>query len=368
MITSTRYRARPVFRGRLAGATQVERVCKAILRTIWAQGLEPGDRLPNQGDLIASLGVSNNTVNAAMRRLVEAGVVVRRPRTGTIVVEPDAYSEPLWRVGVLENFHDMRTASPYWSLLGAFVQHDLANAGCWPRLYFHRIPHPPPPLKLHDFLSLREEVDQNRLDGAVCLGSLDLDEWHGVADGLPLCGFHERIPCGVLVDAATWRREARRMLAEAGCRSIADFENGDDQGCFPIRLENGGRLRVICPRPPGSPRAVYHMEVGRVAARTLLERPRAQRPDGLLVSDDYLAAGLTQTLRDHDGYRPVISVLTHQQNPLPYALPVLRFEVDISELSGRCVNLLLERLRDPSLPAKTEKIIPALASESVGWT
>lgn len=351
-----------IYRGRLAGTTQVERTCKAILRTIWAQGLGPGERLPNHRDLVVSLGISNNTLDAAMRRLVETGVITRRPKIGTVVLDAEAFTEPLWRVGVLENFDDMRTASPYWSLLGAFVQHDLANAGCWPRLFFHRVRGASPPLKIDDYRALREEVDRGRLDGAVCLGSMDMNDWHGVADGLPLCGFHEKLDCGVVVDGTAWRRAAREIFSRAGCRRIGDFEGGDDHDGFPIRLDNGESILVSHPRPAGSPRAVFHMDVGRAAAQTLLRLPKSRRPDGLLLQDDYLAAGFTQQLRESEGYRPSLAVLTHIQNPLPYALPILQFEVDISEMSRLCVAILLARLRNPTLPGHVDSVVPRLVA------
>ncbi len=354
-----------IFEGRVAGATQVERTCKAILRTIWAQGLKAGDRLPNHRDLVASLGVSNNTMDPAMRRLVETGVITRRPKTGTVVLDPDAFTESLWRVGVLENFDDMRTASPYWSLLGAFVQHDLANAGCWPRLYFHRIRGASPPLKIGDYRALREDVDRGRLDGAVCLGSMDLHDWHDVADGLPLCGFHESFGSGVVVDGKAWRLEARELFGNSGCCRIGDFEGGDDQGGFPVRLDSGEKILVVYPRPAGSTRAVYHMDVGRAAAQTLLRLPKSRRPDGLMMQDDYMAAGFTQQLRESEGYRPSIAVLTHLQNPLSYALPILQFEVDISEMSRLCVAMLLERLRNPAIPKQIDRIVPRLVARAV---
>lgn len=357
-----------IYQGRLAGTTQVERTCKAVLRTIWAQGLRSGERLPNHRVLIASLGVSNNTMDAAMRRLVEIGVISRRPKLGTIVEDPNAYTEPLWRVGVLENFTDMRTASPYWSLLGAFVQHDLANAGCWPRLYFHRSPSATPFRNVSDFRSLQEDVDRGRLDGAISLGSMDLNQWDTIAAGLPICGFHETMRAGVVVDTKGWREHAHDFFTTRGYKRIAEFKNGDAEGLFPIHLHSNERMRVSFPRPSGSPRAIYHMEAGRVAGRALLDRSPATRPDALIVPDDYLCAGLTLELRQSKNYRPPVAVLTHLQNPLPYALHTIRYEVDISEMSQLNVSLMLEYLRNPALPCKIERITPCFTTEAPALT
>ena len=75
------------------GVSQVDRACKAILRTIWINGLRSGDRLPNHSDLREAIGVSNNSLSPAMKRLVAAGVIERKPRVGTVVLDPYALKE-----------------------------------------------------------------------------------------------------------------------------------------------------------------------------------------------------------------------------------------------------------------------------------
>ncbi|MCF7837791.1 MAG: hypothetical protein K9N49_04105, partial [Candidatus Marinimicrobia bacterium] len=103
-----------------------------------------------------------------------------------------------------------------------------------------------------------------------------------------------------------------------------------------------------------------YLAAGRVIARDLLEQAPARRPEGLIVLDDFVAAGLMAVLREADGYRPRMVVLTHVQNPREYPLPVFRFELDIAELAQRGVAVLLERLRNPGLPDRLDRVAPRL--------
>lgn len=60
---------------------------EAQLRAAIAQGLYPvGSLLPTEIELCENLHVSRHTIREALRRLVEAGLVERRPGAGTMVV------------------------------------------------------------------------------------------------------------------------------------------------------------------------------------------------------------------------------------------------------------------------------------------
>lgn len=64
---------------------QVERRIEDLL----LRGLyKAGDRIPPEGELVSSLGVSRVTVRAGLARLVERGVLERRQGSGTFLVRP----------------------------------------------------------------------------------------------------------------------------------------------------------------------------------------------------------------------------------------------------------------------------------------
>ena len=351
----------------------MEYACKALLRLIWTNGLTAGDRLPTHWELCEKIGVSNNSLTPAMRRLVEAGVVARKTKAGTVVVDPHAFAEPLWRVGVAENFENLRSASPYFSLLCACVQNELTRAGCWPRLYLRRAANARHADALADYPALAADAKSGLLDGAIALGSLSREGWRHAAGAAPLCGFSEAASCGVLIDMRGVIREAVRVLAGRGCERIEvvrkaghpaervirkGFREGLALAGLPARaLGEASSARAHSAVIPGT---LTHMLAGGREAQMLLEQPSKRRPDGLIVTDDYMAAGLTAVLREAGGYRPRVAVVTHLQAPQVYALPVLRFELDIAELARCGVAILMERLRNPELPDRLDWVVPRL--------
>lgn len=65
--------------------TKLERVCEHITRRIETGALREGDRLPSEDKLAAQQGVSVGTVQKALGRLANAGLVTREHGRGTFV-------------------------------------------------------------------------------------------------------------------------------------------------------------------------------------------------------------------------------------------------------------------------------------------
>ncbi|MGH8782407.1 histidine utilization repressor [Paraburkholderia sp.] len=70
-----------------AAPARYEQVKRHIRSTIESGARQPGDRLPSELDLVASLGVSRMTVNRALRELAHEGIVTRVSGVGTFVAE-----------------------------------------------------------------------------------------------------------------------------------------------------------------------------------------------------------------------------------------------------------------------------------------
>ncbi len=64
-----------------------DRLRDELLGEITASHMEPGTKLPTEGELSKKFGVSRATVREAVRGLVEAGYVVRRRGSGSYVAE-----------------------------------------------------------------------------------------------------------------------------------------------------------------------------------------------------------------------------------------------------------------------------------------
>lgn len=65
------------------GKSLTERVADEIVRTIIGKELNPGDKLPNEFELAAKLGVGRSTVREAIKALVSRNVVEIRRGAGT---------------------------------------------------------------------------------------------------------------------------------------------------------------------------------------------------------------------------------------------------------------------------------------------
>ncbi|MEV4094417.1 GntR family transcriptional regulator [Streptosporangium saharense] len=67
---------------RIGNGSLAERTTRALLEAIMERRF-PGDRLPNEPDLAAQLGVSRTTIRTALQTLERLGVVSRAPARGT---------------------------------------------------------------------------------------------------------------------------------------------------------------------------------------------------------------------------------------------------------------------------------------------
>jgi DNA-binding FadR family transcriptional regulator len=69
-----------------------EQVADSILKNIIDNGLQPGDRMPTEPELVEQFGVSRTVIREAGRILVSRGVVDIRPRRGMVVLKYDGQS------------------------------------------------------------------------------------------------------------------------------------------------------------------------------------------------------------------------------------------------------------------------------------
>jgi GntR family histidine utilization transcriptional repressor len=78
--------------GVVAKSTLHRRIHTDIERGILSGELRPGDRIPFEHELMARYGCARMTVNKAIARLAEAGLIVRRRRAGSFVAQPKIQS------------------------------------------------------------------------------------------------------------------------------------------------------------------------------------------------------------------------------------------------------------------------------------
>jgi DNA-binding GntR family transcriptional regulator len=81
------------------------RVLDALTEAIHTGELEPGHRIPAESALCAQLSVSLGTVQKALGKLAESGLVVRNRRTGTFVADRRSQAAEAW----VYRFRDARS-------------------------------------------------------------------------------------------------------------------------------------------------------------------------------------------------------------------------------------------------------------------
>ncbi len=342
------------------------RALKRVMQHLHGHDLRPGDRLAPQAELCRLLGTNNDSLTPAMRLLTERGVVVRKSRVGTVVVDRDALGPLPWSIGVANIAAPETGPTSIFTILGHHLQVRFARLGWRSRSYYHleaRRNHLP---RIHEFGGLTEDLRADAVDGLVLLTGLAREDWRQMVNAgqaLAHLLFWETAPCGVVIDQGELAREAVRWLVQQNCRRLAVVSMAaPDQ--FTHRFRDGFEIGLSKAGLPANAGRILtgggSIEGGQNVAQQLLAMRKIERPDGLIVLDDYIALGLIDTLRDHGpaDYRPRIAVQTCRQLPLTYRLPVIRFEVDIAELCDRTIACINAKLLNPQGPDLVDWVVP----------
>lgn len=83
-------------------APRYREIKNAILADVRTGRLSSGDRVPSESEIVARFGVSRMTANRALRELTAAGVLVRRPGSGTFIAE----AKPIGHLIEIRNIAD----------------------------------------------------------------------------------------------------------------------------------------------------------------------------------------------------------------------------------------------------------------------
>ncbi|MCF7853371.1 MAG: GntR family transcriptional regulator [Candidatus Pacebacteria bacterium] len=340
---------------------------KMLVRDIYRQGLQAGDRLPTQRTLRKESSFSNFSLSRAMEKLVSDGVVERKRKVGTLVVDPTAADLSAWTVALLINWSEAQLPGPFYSRLLNVLLHGLVKAGCQCRAYIrvHHIPGTPD--RLTYYASLQQDIDAGLVDGIMNVGNLAEQDRQKLAElDIPLCfsTIWQLASCGAVIDVTKFAADALSTLKEMGAKRIgvitASYHTGYEEFLVSAQ-ETAAPIPdvVIDPIEVGE----TNLGGGRRAARTLMERPDDQRPDAVITMDDRIALGLTQVLRLESNYRPIVAAQTHQATPLAFALPVLHFELDDVRLAQVAIEMLIKRLKNPTLADQIVRVAPRLSGE-----
>jgi hypothetical protein len=343
------------FRGR----AQTLRAYKRLVRYVLAGRFKAGDRLPPQQLLKNTLRLNNCTLGAAMQRLVQAGVLTRKPRVGTLIADLNAVPSVPWTVGIASPPLAVKPPSSFFGNLTVYLQGAIVAQGCRCVAYYQMQYGFSP--EFSGFPGLADDIQHGDIDGLVLLTGCNLGQWRAaVRKEVPIChtAVWEDAPCGVLIDTAATITSALKAFAKQGKRRVTLVDQSAPTGRRAQAIAALLADRTLNVPAPQILAAAPSIESGQNAGCELLAMPASRRPEALIVVDDHTCLGLTSVLRETGNYRPAIAVQTNRQLPLIFPLPVTEFQVDLTLIVDRTVTLLRERMIHPHGNENREWIAP----------
>jgi DNA-binding LacI/PurR family transcriptional regulator len=311
----------------------------------------PGERLPSVRAVAKELGVHYLTVAHAYRQLQADGLIVLKNRLGAFVKDGKKTGEFLIVTGA-PSVRGTYIAALTDGILSRFRSHNIAASV---RFVGHDDAHLPILLQ-----TLRGLIQERALRG-VWLMSVEPSWVLAVQDllvefAIPLIHLSPRRTArfSVLLDYAGAIRNGARHLVEEGCRSLAMLLFG-----FEPFAENAEAFRATCE----ALRVAYRIEMmpfksdgalptfehfGREAVERLMQG--AERPDGLLIMDDFIGRGALATLsRLGIGIPRDLRVCTFARKgdsfPSVFGVPVARLEADDDAVAAAACEMMEQIIR-----------------------
>ncbi len=269
----------------------------ALRREIIDGALAPNTKLPTHLVLSQRFGVSNVTIQNALNQLAADGFIEIRPRVGSFVVEEPPH---IHNVGLVFAFDPEAPAaqwqwSRYYQTL-AFAATRVQEETGRHFLSFYGIDSRN---ASGDHERLVQDIARQRLAGLIFANPT-----HGLHDtpvvdapGLPRVEIHSgggrRWPA-LRLDPKRWLAGALDRLAERGCRRVAILfhrlrgsELAAPRRLDPLLAERG----MVC--PPYWRQAVEWRDATATnhCTQLLMRGPSADRPEGLVITDDNLIDG-----------------------------------------------------------------------------
>lgn len=329
--------------------SSVREAYRGIVRYIYANRLQPQDRLPPHTQLQKELGMGNDTISEAMAAMVSDGVLERRRRVGTTVCDLSRASQLAWTIGLTQHEHQ---GFGYAGILDYHLRKLLALRGCRDCTFFRPVPPSDRPHRLEDFHGLAEAVEAGTIDAVITSEALETDE------PVLICHLsaNSESKLGARLDEAAFLHIACGALVLRGAKRLA-WGRMRPKGPYSRKHEEASRhcltrfnregLRV---EPIEYTRV--SIEGGREIADACLAMPAGERPDGFILMDDYVTMGLADRLKDQSDYQPHLASLTNRQAPLLFGMPVIRLEQDIEALARISVDMVMQQLVDPTAKPK----------------
>ncbi len=324
-----------------------------LLRDEIVRRMKPGEKLESEDRLSKRFDVSVITTREALRILASEGWVVRRQGKGTFVAE----KRPEKPVAVLIDRDVSHPRASYFFLrVAREVKAFLEDAGRTVRLYTGQLMpnEDSTELTCREFL---EDLEADRFSGVIAVYAFPHPGWTGRLreKGIPLVGIGRRHEYSVDSDPEAFMKAAVAQLREAGRKRIAlmGWERGQsDPGentdrtfyrAFLDALEANG----LSLPPPEWVREDLHPALNAAGWEEFKDLwiSRREKPDGLVITDDFLFRDAATAMIELDiGIPDTLMVVTHSNrgSDILHPFPVIRIEVDPNEVALTLAEMFLE--------------------------
>lgn len=324
------------------GVDKYSEIANEIRRRIAEGQFSPGSQLPQRTELEKSFQVSKVTLQRAMNLLIEDGFIDATPRRGSFVAQrpPHLARYAMAFQGTPSN--GGRWSRFWMALANEATRREHQNDLTIP-IYYGIDGH----TDTSDYQKLRVEVEEHRVAGVIFvadyprLPDLSLAQHTGVPSVTIQSAANDGVPC-VTIDEKSLIFQALDELQARGCRRIAFLcapEYAERRGEF---LEAQVAARGMETRPQWMQSvAINEPFSARNCMRLLMSLPLAERPDGLVITDDNLVESASIGLLASQISIPAeLKIVAHANFPWKTSCVVeaRRIGYDIRSILGACLS------------------------------
>lgn len=344
------------------GTPKYRQILEAIKTEIVSGRYQPGQKLPSEAALLKRFATSRITVGRALRELQQAGLIERRPGSGTYVGIGPADENGLLFGLVFPNVADTEIFGPIREGMAETPQ-AFKHALLWGNLT------PDPKTKAHQTWELCQQYIRKKVAGvffAPLERSAESDETN---QRIIFALERADIPV-VLLDRCFLpypdrsrhdlvgidHRRAGYMITEhllkLGCRRIAFFAYSNSASTVAARIA-GYREALYVFGLPVEPALVQSLDTGDETEVSHLVK--TLRPDAIIGANDRTAGHLMHSLI-HLHYRIPLDVRMVGIDDVEYAkllpVPLTTVHQPCREIGTAAMGAMLERIARPEMPIR----------------
>ena len=348
--------------------SKADEVVRSLRRRIVLGEFRSGNVLPTRETLKRDFGVSNSTVQQALSTLKDEGFIFSRQGSGSFVADNLPH---LTNYAIA--FPCPRGDPDYWSRFSVALLNEAAMLESRQTQYrlpiYHNVDRE---LGSPERRALEDEVRNHRLAGVILARRpFGLDGSSILLDPMVrrVCytsQISENLPA-VFVDYQSFANQALDELKRRGRTRIAIISDARAITTTTDFLVNGLAERGMTTQPWWVHKTAAHpMDASRTLTHLLMRDNPADRPDGIVITDDNLIEGVSAGLIAANIRVPTdVDVVAHANFPLPSptVLPVISLGFSATEILETCLKVIDAQREGKDVPSLT--LVPARFEEKL---